>query len=174
MSKTHRTGKTEVWKDGRNVYEYSDGCWRDDLGRMVIKSPALKEFDSETGAIAGRKAQDAKRKKKQDAIILAIRDRVDDEMRDGITTAEDAAALVAGALFAETLEHDQPLRDRVYTYERIGADAGLVSKYKDGGGGNTQALQINITVKADAAEELGRQVEILEGYFEESEEDETV
>jgi hypothetical protein len=174
MTKTHRTGKTETWKDGRNVYEYSDGCWRDDLGRMVIKSPKLAEFNSETGAIAGRKSQESKRKKKQDAIVIAIRDRVDDEMRDGITTAEDAVALVAGALFAETLELDQPLRDRVHTYERIGADAGLVSKYKDGGGATTQAIQINISMNPDAVEETMRQVEILEGHFEEREEDETV
>ena len=163
MTKTHKTGKTKVHK-GKLVNEYSDGCWRYATGGYIaIRSPAWAKanFTKENTREMQIRGQDAKAAKKQEAIRLAVEDVSGLKMN----LSGDAIAYIAGELAKEALQHDNPLRDRVYTYKEIGGDAGLVDRR--GGGGGGQAIQVNINISEKATAGIEVEDKILDALWEE-------
>jgi hypothetical protein len=159
MAKTHKTGKTKIHK-GKLINEYSDGCYRyDGSGALAIRSPKWANFTKENTREMQVRGQDAKRAKKQEAIRKAVEDISGLPMN----LSGDAIAYIAGELVKETLQHDNPLRDRVYTYKEVGGDAGLV----DGrvGGGGTQAIQVNINISEKATAGIEEEDQILDAIY---------
>ena len=174
--KTKKTGELST-KDGYEIAEYDNGAWRytgdggKTKGAIAIRPPE-EEFTAELEApMSAAKmsvlGHDKKEQLKQERIMEKVKKIVGKQEALTIHTPQDVAAYVAASLFSETLAFEKPLRDRVYTYERIGADAGLVSKYKDGKAGPTQAIQVNITISDKALAGIEASDEIIDALWEE-------
>jgi len=167
MAKTHKTGKTKIHK-GKKINEYSDGCWRyDGGGALAIRSPAWANANiTKKNAVAMQKrGVETRKKKKQDAIVRATQEAMGIDGKFKVKLPDDAVAYVAGELWAETLQNDQPLRDRVLVYERVGRDVGLVTG--KGEGKSVQAIQVNINISEKATKGLEEEDKILDALWEE-------
>ena len=167
MAKTHKTGKTKIHK-GRKVNEYSDGCWRyDGSGALAIRSPAWanNNITKKTAVEMQKRGIDSRMKKKQAAVVKATQEAMGINGKFKVKLPDDAAAYVAGELWAETLQNDQPLRDRVLVYERVGRDVGLVTS--KGEGKSVQAIQVNINISEKATKGLEEEDKILDALWEE-------
>ena len=165
MAKTKKTGKTKIHK-GKKVNEYSDGCWRYEAGALAIRSPNWGGTITKATSRAMQERQvDARMKKKQDAIVKVTQEAMGVDGKLRVKLPDDAAAYVAGEIWAETLQNDQPLRDRVLVYEAIGRDAGLVER--KGGGQSVQAIQVNISISDKATAGIEEEDQILDALWEE-------
>lgn len=162
---------------GREIEEYDNGAWRYTgeggvtKGAIAIRPPE-QEFTAEedhqmNAAALSMVGHEKKKELKQERIMEKVKSIVSNKDALTIHTPQDVAAYVAAELFSETLAFEKPLRDRVYTYERIGADAGLVDKYKDKRSGPTQAIQVNITISDKALAGREAEAEILDALWEE-------
>ena len=164
--KTHKTGKIKLHK-GKKINEYSDGCWRyDGSGALAIRSPNWGgTITKETSGPMQKLAVDARKDKKQQAIVKVTQEAMGVDGKLRIKLPDDAAAYVAGEIWAETLQNEQPLRDRLLVYEAIGRDAGLVEK--KGGGQSVQAIQVNINISDKATAGIEEEDKILDALWEE-------
>ena len=160
MAKSKRTGETR-FKNNETQYKYTDGAWRRVNGQLAELHPGQRKFTKANAKAMSVRGQDAKMAKKQEAIRKAVEDISGLPMH----LSGDAIAYIAGELAKETLQHDNPLRDRVYTYKEIGGDAGLVNRRS--GGGGTQAIQVNINISEKATEGIEVEDEILDALWEE-------
>ena len=166
MAKTKKTGKTKLHK-GRKVNEYSDGCWRyDGSGGIAIRSPDWGgTITKETSKAMQLRQVDARKEKKQQAIIKATQDAMGADGKLTIKLPDDAAAYVAGELWAETLQHEQLLTSRLKVYQEIGGEAGIVERR--GGGQSVQAIQVNINISDKATAGIEEEDQILDALWEE-------
>ena len=180
--KTQPTDKYDM-KNNKEIRLWSDDSWRytghngGPNGALAIPSPSktrvlrARGFTKEPGprnaGDMSKRGAEKKRELKQERIMEKVRDIISNEDALTIHTPQDVVAYVAAELFSETLSFEKPLRDRVYTYERIGADAGLVDKYKDTKSGPTQALQVNITISDKALAGIETSDEIIDALWEE-------
>ena len=82
-----------------------------------------------------------------------------------IKLPDDAAAYVAGELWAETLQHEQLLTSRLKVYQEIGGEAGIVERR--GGGQSVQAIQVNINISDKATAGIEEEDQILDALWEE-------
>jgi len=176
MTKTKKTGEVST-KDGYEIAEYDNGAWRytgdggKTKGAIAIRPPE-EEFTTEpdhpmNAVELSKKGEVAKKTKKHDAIVRMAKEHLDTPTAQRIRQAADVYAEAAALLTMEVFETDNPLRDRVYTYERVGGDVGLVDKYKDNK--NVQATQVhlNITISDKAMAGIDETDEIIDALWEE-------
>ena len=176
MTKTKKTGELST-KDGFEIAEYDNGAWRytgdggKTKGAIAIRPPE-EEFTVEEGhpmnAIEmSKKGEISKKQKFDDAITRMALDHLDGKTAGRIANATDVFAEANAFLTMEIFEPDNPLRDRVYTMERVGAVVGVIDKYKDKRDGPTQALQVNITISDKALAGIETTDEIIDALWEE-------
>jgi len=165
-TKTHKTGKTKLHK-GKKVNEYSDGCWRyDGSGALAIRSPNWGgTITKETSRAMQQSAVDGRMRKKKEAIVKATQEAMGPDGKLKIKLPDDAAAYVAGELWAEALQHEQLLSSRLKVYQEIGGEAGIVEKR--GGGHGVQAVQVNINISEKAIKGIEEEDAVLEALWEE-------
>ena len=174
--KTKKTGELST-KDGYEIAEYDNGAWRytgdggKTKGAIAIRPPeeefTIEEDHPMNAALMSKRSDISKKQKFQDAITRMAHDHLDGKTAGRIENATDVYAEAAALLTMEIFEPDNPLRDRTHTLERVGAVAGVVDKYKDGKGGPTQAIQVNITISDKALAGIEASDEIIDALWEE-------
>ena len=169
-TKTHKTGKVST-KNGFEILEYDDGSWRYNAKKgksgIAIRSPSWGGVITKANALEMQKrGAEARKEKKRQAIIAATIEAMGADGKLKIKVGDDAAAYVAGELWAETLQHEQLLASRLKVYQEIGFEAGIVDRTEKVGAG-VQAVQVNITISDKATKGIEEEDQILDALWEE-------
>jgi len=170
MTKTYKTGNTKT-HEGELIAEYSDGCWRKENGFIAIRAPKWKEVDftKENAHEMVKRGHESRAIKKREAIMRRAKEHLSMEASERIAIPYDVAAEAAAELYMEIFERDNPLRERVYAYERVGKDVGFVDQVVSVGGG--QAIQVNINISEQAVDKVESQFKIIDAIYKELGED---
>ena len=113
-----------------------------------------------------KRGQDVLKDKKQAAILRRAKEHLSLEQSARLNLPHDVAAEAAAELYMEVFEHgDVSVGERVKVYTEIGKDVGFVDKR--GGGGGTQAIQVNINISEKATAGIEEEDQILDGLWEE-------